>query len=200
MKMKSLLSGFGLLVVSVSPLAAHAEILQFNALLNSANSVPALTNPNTAASGLSTLFYDTLTNTYDFTLSAFSLSGSVTGMHIHGPANTTQSGGVLVDINMAPFQKFNSGSTLLLGGDDVTSFGFVASANGHPGQSFLNTLNSGLTYVNIHTAMYPGGEIRGQLLPSAVAAVPEPQVWASLLVGMGLVGFVTRRRLRTRAL
>lgn len=193
--MKSLLSGLGLLAVTMSPLAAHAEILQFNALLNSANSVPALTNPNTAASGLSALFYDTQTNTYDFTLSAFSLSGPVTGAHIHGPATATQSAGVLVDINAAPFEKFNSGSTLLLGGDDVTTFGFVASANGHPGQSFLNALNAGLTYVNIHTAMYPGGEIRGQLRPAAVAAVPEPQAWASLLVGMGLVGFVARRRL-----
>ncbi len=193
--MKSFISGLGLLAVTVSPLAAHAEILQFNALLNSGNSVPALTNPNPAASGLSTLFYDTLTNTYDFTLSAFSLSGPVTGAHIHGPATNMQSADVLVNINTTPFEKFNSGSTLLLGGNDIATFGFVASANGHPGQSFLNALNSGLTYVNIHTAMYPGGEVRGQLWPAAVAAVPEPQVWASLLVGMGLVGWVTRRRL-----
>lgn len=192
--MKSFISGLGLLAVTVSPLAAHAEILQFNALLNSGNSVPALANPNTAASGLSTLFYDTLTNTYDFTLSAFSLSGPVTGAHIHGPATNMQSADVLVNINTTPFEKFNSGSTLLLGGNDIASFGFVASANGHPGQSFLNALNSGLTYVNIHTAMYPGGEIRGQLWPTAVAAVPEAQTYGMMLAGLGLVGWVAGRR------
>lgn len=192
--MKSFISSLGLLAVTASPFAAHAEILQFNALLNSANSVPALTNPNQAASGLSTLFYDTLTNTYDFTLSSFSLSGPITGAHIHGPATAMQSGGVLVDINVSPFVKFNSGSTLLLGGDDVTTFGFVASANGHPGQSFLNALNSGLTYVNIHTAMYPGGEIRGQLWPTSVAAVPEAQTYAMMLAGLGMVGWVAGRR------
>jgi hypothetical protein len=192
--MKSFISGLGLLAVTVSPLAAHAEILQFNALLNSSNSVPALTNPNTAASGLSTLFYDTLTNTYDFSLSAFSLSGPVTGAHIHGPATAMQSGGVLVDINVSPFMKFNSGSTLLAGGDDVTTFGFVASANGHPGQSFLNALNAGLTYVNIHTSSFPTGEIRGQLIPTSVAAVPEAQTYAMMLAGLGMVGWVAGRR------
>lgn len=46
--------------------------------------------------------------------------------------------------------------------------------------------------MNIHNAVFPGGEIRGQLLQ--VTAVPEPGTWAMLAAGLGLVGLIARRR------
>ncbi|MEO6364059.1 MAG: PEP-CTERM sorting domain-containing protein [Caldimonas sp.] len=49
----------------------------------------------------------------------------------------------------------------------------------------------GQTYLNIHTAAFPGGEIRGFLV---LAPVPEPETFALLLAGLGAIGFARRRR------
>ena len=64
----------------------------------------------------------------------------------------------------------------------------------NPAASFLAILQTGSAYINIHTGANPGGEIRGQL--SQVAVVPELEVYAMLLAGLGLIGFTARRRLR----
>jgi hypothetical protein len=48
-------------------------------------------------------------------------------------------------------------------------------------------LLAGETYINIHTTMFPGGEIRGFL-----SAVPEPATWAMMLIGFLGLGFAFR--------
>jgi hypothetical protein len=65
---------------------------------------------------------------------------------------------------------------------------------GHPAMSFLDMLQGGLAYVNVHTALNPGGAVRGQLIQ--VSAVPEPSTYAMLLLGVAALGFVARRRQR----
>ena len=58
--------------------------------------------------------------------------------------------------------------------------------------AFIAGLNSGQTYLNIHTSQFPGGEIRGQL-----NAVPEPASVLLLASGvMGAAGALRRRRKR----
>jgi CHRD domain/PEP-CTERM motif len=52
-------------------------------------------------------------------------------------------------------------------------------------------LLAGDTYLNIHTAMFPSGEIRGFL-----SAVPEPSTWAMMLIGFAGLGFVFRQSRR----
>ena len=58
--------------------------------------------------------------------------------------------------------------------------------------TMLNMLTSGLGYVNVHTSTFTGGEVRGQLIQ--VTAVPEPETYALMLAGLGLVGWVASRR------
>ncbi len=52
-------------------------------------------------------------------------------------------------------------------------------------------MRNGRAYFNIHSTAFPGGEIRGFL-----AAVPEPQTWAMLIAGFGVIGGAMRRRQR----
>ncbi len=77
------------------------------------------------------------------------LSGAAQAAHLHGPATVEGTAGVLIDL--APFTGSGFGSVgFLRGGLTLTD-------------SQLAAVVDGLTYVNIHTAMHPGGEIRGQV-------------------------------------
>ena len=53
----------------------------------------------------------------------------------------------------------------------------------------LPNLMAGHAYINFHTTQFPGGEIRGQILP-----IPEPETYALMLTGLGVVIVVARRR------
>jgi hypothetical protein len=68
------------------------------------------------------------------------------------------------------------------------------TANGSNGTQAFNALtaamNSGLTYLNIHTSSFPGGEIRGNL----TAPVPLPAAAWLLITGVGALGMFARRR------
>ena len=55
-------------------------------------------------------------------------------------------------------------------------------------------LLSGLWYVNIHTATFPGGEIRGQITRNAV-----PVPLTLVLICSGLLGIGYQRRMRIAA-
>jgi hypothetical protein len=69
---------------------------------------------------------------------------------------------------------------------------FVTANGGTPASAeaaLFAGLNAGQAYFNIHTATFPGGEIRGHF-----ALVPEPGTWALMITGFGLVGVAARRR------
>ena len=68
----------------------------------------------------------------------------------------------------------------------VTAEGSVAIAEA----ALLRGIAAGDSYLNIHTSVEPGGEIRGYL----AAAAPEPATF--LLAGAALAGILIRRRKR----
>lgn len=90
-----------------------------------------------------------------------------------GFSNGTFNGFVISDVNstIAPF----------------TSFTLITNTAGGPNPTL--SFDADNLYVNWQGLSYSGGE-----LVFAVNAVPEPETYAMLLAGVGLLGFVARRR------
>lgn len=192
---KSLACALTLSALMAVPTASHALVFTFNAALAGFKEVPA--NAATAT-GTAILDYDdkdTLTladDTYNFALSVFGLTGVATGFHIHGAGSTTENGPVRVNLANAPFVNFNAGGTLLVGGNTVAAPVALFSNGPYVNLSLLDMLRNGLSYVNVHTTNFGGGEVRGQLIE--VSVVPEPSTYAMFAAGLGVVGLLWRRQ------
>lgn len=102
-----------------------------------------------AATGTMSGTYDDVTNQLSYTITYLNLQGSISAMHFHGDAAAGANAGVKMGITTGP--------------SPITATATVAEAD-EPGM--LN----GLWYVNIHTSIFGGGEIRGQVM-SAVLPV-----------------------------
>ncbi|MDP3357751.1 MAG: CHRD domain-containing protein [Lutibacter sp.] len=110
----------------------------FKAVLNGASE----STPNAStATGTSTLTFNTTTKIFTITI-AHTIAAATNG-HIHKGAIGVSGSPVF------PFVSFTSPIT-------YTSIALDASQEAD--------LNAGLYYVNIHSAAFPGGEIRGQLI------------------------------------
>ena len=183
------------------PVATNAAIYEFNASLSGAKENPPNASPGTGIAMLSYNDFGTAgvaDDRYSFTLSVSGLTGNAMAYHIHGAATLTENAPVRIALDAPPFLALNSAGSLLVGGNNIAPpltipATPVSPTNaGHPEMTFLSMLTSGLAYVNVHTAAFSGGEIRGQL--TQVTAVPEPQTYALMLAGLGLVGWVASRR------
>lgn len=171
----SLALPLALALVTIS-IPAHAAIVTFTASIDGAQA-NAGAGTGSAGLGSAIVTFDDVTKelTLVGSFSGLTSPGTSTNAHIHGPAAPGVNGGVLVQMT------FDAG----------VSAGAIGVAPG----TFLNAaaeqaLLSELTYINIHSTTNPGGEIRGQLLFSAV---PEPS--SALLLGFGSVfAFLRRRR------
>lgn len=117
----------------------------FTATLNGANERP--TPVTTTASG--TAVVTALNNQLSWRVDITSAIDSVTVGHIHrGVADSA--GGVIRDLAPTPT------------GLDFT--GTVALGSAVVADSVLTLMRAGRAYVNIHTRVNPGGELRGQLV------------------------------------
>jgi uncharacterized protein (DUF1800 family) len=104
-------------------------------------------NANTSGSGSSTLVMDGDRKGATIRFSNSNLTGPITQHHVHGPQPTN--GDILFDFDTATPEP--DGSYRWVFGDTVYS-----------AEQIAGFIEQGLTYINLHTSVYPSGEIRGQ--------------------------------------
>jgi len=137
-------------------------------------------------SGSGTLTFDTSLNALTFNNIPWSgLSADSTLSHIHGPALPGASTGVLYDLTPTYTQV---GPGIRSGTFSGTLSLVDGTGNFTIAQQVLQ-LEGGQWYLNIHSAAFGGGEIRGQII-----AVPEPSILALLGLGAGGLLWGWRRR------
>jgi hypothetical protein len=148
----------GLMALPAIVLAAD----DFSANLTGDQEVPAVT---TTASGSATvnIITDSEVTEINYEVTYSGLSGPLMAAHIHlGAAGVA--GGVMLPLVIGP-SPFSG----TLKEADLTPTGGVTTF-----AQAIDAIRAGDTYINLHTAANPGGEIRGQLKPILNTATEDP--------------------------
>ena len=181
------------LALAVTSAGAGAQ--SWTALLSGPNESPANASPGTGSATF-TLTGNVLTINGTFT----GLLANTTASHIHCCTAAPLAGTAGVATETPSFSNFplgvKSGSfTLLIDLTQASSYNsaFITAQGGivNARAALIAGMNSGKTYLNIHSTQFPGGEIRGFI----ISTVPEPS--SVFLTAAGLFGvamLVMRRR------
>jgi hypothetical protein len=192
---KALLAASILALTSAFP--ALAVQTTYTASLSGAAESPPNASPGT---GLATVTFDDVANTMFISVNFSDLLGLVTASHIHCCTAVPGTGTAGVATTTPTFTDFPSG---VMSGTYVHTFDMLSAASYNPAFLVNNSLAdpaaafaflmagaaAGEAYLNIHTSVVPGGEIRGFLAP-----IPEPETYALMLGGLAALGWAARRR------
>jgi hypothetical protein len=196
-----LLAVAGMVFLPVS--AGRAATTTLVANLTGAAEFPPTGSPGT---GTASVVLDTTLNTMAVNIVFSGLEAGTTASHIHCclPSPFQTGVNVMVATTTPSFPGFPLGVTsgtysMVFDLTNAATYNpaFITSPFNPSGTTagaeavLVSALLAGETYLNIHTTMFPGGEIRGFL-----AAVPEPSTWAMMLLGFLGLGFAFRRSRR----
>lgn len=135
-------AGAAVVAIAASAIPAKAEMLSYKAELKGSSEVP----PNhSKATGTVSVTYDSVEKKLSWTGSYSGLTGPVTVAHFHGPAAAGKNAGIALGISNGTLPASFEGSATLTDAQAAD-------------------LAAGRWYLNVHTAAYPAGEIRGQVV------------------------------------
>jgi len=187
------------LALSAASAPASAAIYAYYANLDGASEAPPHATPGY---GKARVVFDDLAHTMEVDVTFAHLLAGNTAAHIHAATTTPFVGTAPVATTTPTFTGFPNGATSgsyshLFDMTLMSSYrsGFI---NDHGGTTagaeaaLIQAAMDGKSYLNVHTTVFPGGEIRGFLTPA-----PEPASWALMLAGFGLTGAAMRARRRT---
>lgn len=117
--------------------AAQAEMMKFHADMTAGDATPP---SDSKGKGTADVTVDTDAKKVMWTVKIDDLTGDATAAHIHGPAAKGEKAAPEIDLSKA-----------IMSGSAAITDAQVAD------------IKAGKTYVNVHTAKFPDGEIRGQL-------------------------------------
>jgi hypothetical protein len=148
----------GAAVISLIAAPVSAQTVTLTASLNGANETP--TALNTGAFGSATVTVDLTARTVTYVVDVFNLPSGVSASHIHAGAAGT-SGPVVV--NFAPpvpaSNDFRFSGTV-----KDTEFVLRPDQGIRSADDMFQAILGGNSYVNVHSSVNGGGEIRGQLV------------------------------------
>ena len=185
--------------LALSTTAASAHTVTYVGTLSNVGE-PAAAAGSLGTGTVSLAFDD---DTFSMTLNvAFSnLTGNVTASHIHCCTAVAGTGSAGVATPVPSFPGFPTGVT---SGSYAMSFDMTQASSWNPAfitanggtvssafAAFATGLADGKAYLNIHSTLSAGGEVRTFLVP---APVPEPETYALMLAGLGALTLIARRR------
>jgi hypothetical protein len=135
-------------LLAAAPAAALAATEHFHAVLLGASETPPT---GVAGAGALDATLDTTTRTLTYTLTWSGLTGAATMAHFHGPAAPGVAAGVQVSIRDKASPGEAAALTSPVNAQAILTVDQVAQ------------LEQGLWYVNVHSAQFPKGELRGQV-------------------------------------
>jgi hypothetical protein len=179
-------------IAAANPVSAHESV--YAAQLLGTSEVPSAVTTGHGSAKV-TIDFDLVTMRVQASFA--DLLGTVTASHIH--CCIAPGSNVGVATQTPTFTGFPLG--VHAGSYDMTfdmaqsgsyNGSFITNNGGTVGSAFnalVAGLDAGKAYLNVHTSSFPGGELRALLLP-----VPEPQTYALMLAGLGVLGWAARRR------
>ena len=178
-------------IVSAFAASAFAAPITLDTLLTP------VSGTGSTGSGSFTGTFDTSTDTLAFTLTWTNLTTSMINAHIHLASTPGGTGGVLIPF-FAPgaVETINPAPPALPLGTSGTLTESITITDPTTLSEFLSGSAAGLLYVNVHSTIFPAGEIRGDL--PATILTPEPGTIGLLAFGLvGLAGFSRWRKTRS---
>lgn len=167
--------------------SAHAAVVSYQVTLDGPSESPANAS---LGIGIAQVDVDATAHTMRVQIFAFSgLSGTTTACHIHAPTTTALTGTAGVATTTPYFAGFPIGVTSgsysnLLDMTLASSYNpsYVTANGGTTATAevaLFAAIAAGKAYLNIHSSVYGGGEIRGFLIPGVPVAT-TPSTWGRI--------------------